>query len=153
MRGDFINTIITLFDEFKLKKLIVKFPVFETDYIDRLYRVCEGYSVGLVSNFSVLSYRRVADAFIRLKATYEELPDGELRLLIHGRARDETLKIYVSGGCCGVAENDGAYDLELGHIDAMNLLFSSFCPGRERLPAFARVWLPLPLWLPRADGV
>ncbi len=54
---------------------------------------------------------------------------------------------------CGVEANDGAYDLELEHIDAINLLFSPFCPGRERLPGFARVWRPLPIWLPRADGV
>ena len=153
-KSDFINPTITLFDQFKPKKLTVKLPAYEADYISRLYRVCEGYSVGPVANFSVLRFRRVADAFIRLKATYETLPDGELRLLIHGRGGDENIKIFVSGGTCGVIGNDDAtYDLEVGHIDAMNLLFSPFCPGRERLPVSARVWFPLPLWLPRADGV
>ncbi len=152
-KDDFINTIIALFDEFKLKKLTIKLPPFEVDYISRLCIRDRGYTIGTAASFSVLNFGRVVVAFIRLKASYEELPDGELRLLIHGRAGDENIRIYARGGVCGVEANDGAYDLELEHIDAINLLFSPFCPGRERLPGFARVWLPLPIWLPRADGV
>jgi hypothetical protein len=44
-------------------------------------------------------------------------------------------------------------DAELGHLEAINMLFSSFCPGRDRLPTFARVWLPLPIWMYAADEV
>jgi hypothetical protein len=97
----------------------------------------------------------VIDAFLALKATYTDLPDGKLTLLIHGRAGDERITLSVEDGKTAVypaAETDRV-DAELGHLEAINMLFSSFCPGRDRLPTFARVWLPLPIWMYAADEV
>ncbi len=151
--ADFADTLITFYDKQKLSKLTVTLPPFDVEYLRTLYRVCEGYTLSPAKSYSVLNFRHVTEAFLKLKMKYEKLPDGELKLLVHGRAGDENILIKVKGGAGSVSENTGAADLELLHIDAMNMLFSTFCPGRESLPDFARIWLPLPLWLYYTDAV
>lgn len=128
-------------------------PPFRPDYIRSLYRICESYEVVTDKSFCVLNYRAVLDAFASLKLTYTSVPDGALTLLIHGRAGDERLRLTVTRGEVTVESYDGEVELELEHIDAMNLLFSPFCPGRDELSDFARLLLPLPLWLYYADAV
>jgi hypothetical protein len=151
--ADLVDTLITFYDKQKLSKLIVTLPPFEPEYLRTLYCICEGYTLSPSKSYSVLNFRHVTEAFLRLKLKYEKLPDGELKLLIHGRAGDENILIKVSKGVGSVTENTGAADLELLHIDAINMLFSTFCPEREKLPDFARIWLPLPLWLYSTDTV
>ncbi len=171
-QADFEDAIISFYDKRKLKNLSIVLPPFEPELIGRLYRISEGYTIGSSKSFSVLNFRRVTEAFLKLKLKYETLPDGELRLKIHGRAGEENIVIRVRGGVGSVSEvgtepfggtgpsdgigpsdGVGVCCLELGHIDAMNLLFSPYCPGRSALPAAARLWLPLPLWLYKADAV
>ena len=146
---------ICLFDWKGASNLTFKLPAFATAYIEVLYPLAEGYAMEINESYSVLNFVAVTDAFLALKATYTELPDGKLTLLIHGRAGDERITLSVEGGKTAVypaAEGDAA-DVEVGHLEAINLLFSSFCPARDRLPAFARVWLPLPIWMYAADEV
>lgn len=152
-KADFINAIVTLYDCLHESTMIVVLPAFCSEYINALYRVCEGYELGTEKSFSVLNYKNVLSAFLKLKATYTELPEGELSMLIHGVAGDEKLRIYIRGDAARVEEYDGEVDIELDHIDAINVLFSPFCPIRDTLPHFARILLPLPLWLFYADAV
>lgn len=152
-RADFTNAIISFYDTLKLSKLTVNLPGFCPDYIKALYRTCESYEISPTKSFSVLNYRRVTDAFLRLRATYEKLPDGELTLLIHGRAGDESIRLCVSGGETSVTAFEGKCEQELDHIDAANMLFSAVCPGRELLSDFARLLLPLPIWIYYPDAV
>lgn len=151
--ADFTDVIITLYDSMKLQKLYLTLPPFATDYIGQLYRLCEEYSQSTCMSYTVFNFERVISAFLKLKASYSSLPDGELKMLIHGYAGDESLCISVKDGVGSVSRFDGKADLELEHIDAINLLFSFYCPAREALPAFAKVWLPLPLWLWHTDAV
>ena len=44
-------------------------------------------------------------------------------------------------------------DLEYDHLTAMNVLFAPLCPERDRLPVFARIWFPLPIFIYYADAV
>jgi hypothetical protein len=151
--ADLIDTLITFYDTQKLSKVTVTIPPFRLDYLAQLYRVCEGYYISTSKSYSVLNFRRVTEAFLKLKLKSEKLPDGELRMLIHGRAGDENILIKVDKGEGSVTYNTGAADIELEHIDAINMLFSAYCPGREKLSDSARVWLPLPLWIYSADTV
>lgn len=133
--------------------LHITLPYFEQKRMEPLCRLAEGYEVGLDKSFSVLNYRRVTAAFMRLKQTYTALPDGRLVLLIHGRAGDEQLALEVKGGQVSVTPTADAPQYEFDHLAAMNFLFATLCPARMSLPDFARLWLPLPLWLYSADAV
>ena len=152
-KADFMNAIVTLYDCMNEPTMTVCLPAFCPEYINALYRVCEGYELGTEKSFSVLNYKNVLSAFLKLKATYTELPEGELSMLIHGVAGDEKLRIYIRGDAARVEEYDGEVDIELDHIDAINVLFSPFYPIRDTLSHFARILLPLPLWLFYADAV
>ncbi len=154
-RAEITDAIICLYDWKHTETLTFKFPAFATSYIDVLYTLAENYSIDLNESYSVLNFRLVADAFLALKATYADLPDGKLTLLIHGYAGDEKITLTVDGGVPSVsaAAADETPNLELSHLEAINLLFSPFCPARDRLPAPCRVWLPLPIWMYPADEV
>ena len=81
------------------------------------------------------------------------LPDGELTVNIEGIAKEERLSISVKDGVPSVEETDAEPDLELSHIEAMDLFFAPYRPERDRLPAYVRTWLPLPLFVYSADTV
>ncbi|MBQ9080485.1 MAG: GNAT family N-acetyltransferase [Clostridia bacterium] len=152
-KNDFVNAVISLYDALKQPSISVCLPPFCTEYIAQLYNVCEGYEITTPKSFSVFNYKRVITAFLHLKATYTELPEGEFCMLVHGVAGDERLQIRIRNDVVKVEEYKGEVDIELDHIDAMNLLFSPFCPERDKLSHFARILLPLPLWLYSADAV
>ena len=148
------DALICLYD-YRRESMSVQLPPFASEYLRVLYRIAEGYALEINESYSVLDFAAVTDAFLALKASYTELPDGTLTLLIHGRAGDECITLSVKDGKTEVrAATEGERPAaELSHIDAINLLFSSFCPERDRLPAHARLWLPLPIWMYPADEV
>lgn len=148
------DALICLYD-YKRESLTLKLPPFATEYIRALYRIAEGYALEINESYSVLNFAAVTDAFLALKTTYTELPDGTLTLFIHGRAGDERITLSVKDGKTEVRAATEAEipTAELSHIDAINLLFSPFCPARDLLPAHARLWLPLPIWMYPADEV
>ena len=154
-REEIVDAIICLYDYKKSENLTFKLPAFAVGYIDALYTLAEGYAIEINESYSVLNFAAVTDAFFALKATYTDLPDGKLTLWIHGRGGDERLTLRVTDGKPEVtaAAEDDAVDMELSHLEAINLLFSSFCPLRDRLPAAVKVWLPLPIWMYAADEV
>ncbi len=145
--------VAALYDHRGEGTLYVKLPLYLQSYIDALYQFCESYTIGIGQCYSVLNYRVVIEAFLKLKATYTSLPDGALVLDIDGRGGRERLKIEVKHGQIAVLDTADLPNETLSHLDAMNLLFSSVCPMRERLPAFARLWFPLPIFIYRSDVV
>ena len=106
-------------------------------------------------SYTVLNYRLVTEAFFRLEATFDPLPDGSFDLLIHGFAGDERFRMTVRGGVPVTEDADPTQvpDLELSHEEAMSVLFAPVCPARRQLPPTLRLWLPLPIWMYRADEV
>lgn len=150
---DIRGFVCALYDHLGSSSMHIKLPIFLQAYIKDLYQLCESYSVETAKFFSVLNYKTVIEAFIKLKATYTELPEGVLVLGINGRSRKENIKISVCGGKISVDYTDEAPTLELEHLDAMNLLFAPVCPLRECLPIYAKIWLPLPIYLYSSDAV
>ena len=166
--------------EFVLSKdsiLHVKLPPFQTAYIRALGPIADKIQTEHCKMFSVLHFGKVIEAFLKLKASYSKLPDGEWKVLIHGIRGDEYLHITVSSGNVCVAEFDAAvaagdscianpdctvlteeYKLsenitELTHLEAMRCFFGPVCTGRLELPVHVQSWLPLPLWIYAADCV
>lgn len=151
--ADTVDFLISFYDGLKLSDVSVSLPEYMPEYIRPLIRLCEGYSIGLAKSFSIFNYRKIIRIFMMLKNTYEPLPDGTFRMLIHGVAGDERLELSVKNGEISVEPTDKDVDIELGHLDAMNFIFGSVAPERNEYPAFVRCWLPLPIWLFAADGV
>ena len=145
--------VCALYDYLGSSSMHIKLPVFLQGYISELYQLCESYSVETAKSFSVLNYKIVIEAFLKLKATYTELPDGDMILGINGRSCQENIRISVCGGNIAVDYSDEVPALELDHLDAMNLLFAPVCPCRENLPYYAKIWLPLPIYLYSSDAV
>ena len=150
---DYLEVIIGAYDHLHKRELVVSVPPFRPDFAKQLYTFCESYDVMCSKMYSVLCYERVISAFLRLKNTYETLPDGELVLLIHGRGGEEQLLISVKDGVPSVEKTDRAPDVTLEHIEAMSLIFAPYCPDRIQLPSYARVWFPLPLYIYYSDAV
>ncbi len=145
--------VCTLFDTIKVPAMKIKLPIFLPEYIESLCRICEAYDIECCKSFSVLNYKEVVGAFMKLKATYTEMPEGELVLDIDGRGGREKIKLSVCGGNISVEYTDDEADMILSHLDAMNLFFAPVCPKREKLPVFAKIWLPIPIYLYSSDAV
>ncbi len=145
--------VCALYDYIGSSSMHIKLPIFLQGYINELCSLCESYALETAKSFSVLNYKIVTEAFLKLKATYTDLPDGKLVLGINGRSHEEKLLIAVSGGSVSVDYTEEAPELVLDHLDAMNLLFAPVCPRRESLPYYAKIWLPLPIYLYSSDAV
>ena len=142
-----------LFDHIGSSSMHITMPAYLSDYVKSLIGICESYSLEPCKSFSVLDYKVVVEAFMQLKATYTDMPDGRIVLDIHGKARDEKLSISVNCGKISVEYTEDAADMELSHLDAMNILFAPVSVKREVLPNFAKIWFPLPIHVYSSDAV
>lgn len=152
--GRLCEFVAALFDTMGRGKLGITLPPYMPNYAGKLYRIAEGYTVDPDKSFSVLNYERTVRAFMRLRAQcMGEMPDGELTLLIHGRGGDENITLSVSRGDVDVRATNKTPAGEYSHLDAMDLLFAPICPARDSLPYYARMWLPLPIFIHYVDAV
>lgn len=151
---DLLNTLKALYDFFG-GGFSVSLPPHEHACIAKLASFSENARLGHAMHFNILNYRLVIDAFLALKLTYTDLPDGELSLLIHGYAGDERIRVSVKEGTSAVETipDTAPVDYELSHLDAIAFLFSPFCAKREAASPLARLWFPLPICMTRADEV
>ncbi len=150
--SDLADMIVCIYDTMSQPALSITLPPFCADAVETLLGFCEGYRGGINEMYSVLNYEKVCAAFMRLKTTYESLPDGELVLDIDGRAGREKLLFAVKDGVPSVSATDREADFSFTHLEAMPIIFGGIAP-RRNLPAFARVWFPLPIWVYNADMV
>lgn len=152
---DFMPVIVALHTVWDRSGLTVRLPAYQDRYIREIYPVAESFLVTFSMSYNVLHYKTVCDAFLKLKTTYTRVPDGKLNLFVHGYAKDERITLSVKDNVASVTETPAGEtaDLELGHVDAMNLLFALYSPDRDRLPDFAKLWFPLPIFMYTADEV
>ena len=152
---DFLSVLRSILVHSERKSISVTLPPFETACITALTPVCEGVSEGCSMMYTVLNYRRVITAFMKLKASCTLLKDGWIAFLIHGWGGDERLCIEVTDNIPSVSilPENSPIDYELTHMEAMNLFFAPVSPKREQLSDLCKLWFPLPLWIYRADEV
>jgi hypothetical protein len=129
------------------------FPPFDAEYIKAFSAIAERCSIMSAENFSVLNYKCVIEAFLKLKASLRPLCDGSTVMLIHGMQRDEQLKITFCNGEVSVINTNEDVDIELSHLEAMELLFCTVSPLRIMLPPIPASWLPLPIYNYSLDNV
>lgn len=127
---------------------------FQIAYGDRLHDLCEDVGLSHGEMFCIFNFRRVTEAFLRLKAQSCRLVDGSLTLLIHGVAGDESFTLNVADGVVTATDAAGAPDVELDHLRAISALFGVESPDRnEKFPPALASWFPLPIWIFSADAV
>ena len=124
---------------------------FETDKIKFFTENCEGMSIGGCEAMLIYNFEKVIRAFLKAKASYSKLCDGETTVLIHGVYGDEKLKISVDDNKPSVEKYDGTAEFELGHHTATRAFFSNYPSDRSVFPARVQQWFPLPSSLSGSD--
>ncbi len=135
--------------------ITLRLPDHDTAALAAISPVAEGMQTGCSMSYTVLNYALLMEATLALKATYTHLDDGVLTVLIHGRAGDECLTVTVKDNHPSVqpAPPHTPADFEWSHLDAMSILFAPFSAIRNTLSSIPHGWLPLPIWMYRADEV
>ena len=114
-----------------------------TEYIRRFSAISDVMKVQSPSHFKICNWEKVITAFLKLKASYRVLQEGELILEIadYGKVR-----IFVEGKNVGCEKTDLAPQLTLTSLEASRFLFGPLSPGdtAEANP-LAENWFPLPL--------
>ena len=152
--GDLMGLVRSVY-AYRDKGFTVGLPSYETEQIKDISLIAEGIAIHPSMMYLILNYAATIETFMALKLTYTTLPDGELTLLIHGHAGDERIRIAVKEGKHTVESisEETPVDLELGHLEATELLFGCISAARETASPLIRAWFPLPLWMYRADEV
>ena len=108
---------------------------YETEKLDFFTKNASWMNVNHCESVLVLDWKTVLTAYLNAKAAYETLCDGELTVLIHGKAGDETLKLGVKDNAVSVTESDGAPRFELDCLRRCGRSFPTIPPtGRRSRP-------------------
>ncbi len=114
-------------------------------------KVCEDVTVSSTTFFKIINWEKVTRVYLNLKAKYETLPDGELKIAI---ADYGTLEISVSGGVPSCVRTNGEGDISLDKLDATRLIFGHLPTDAVcSLPYFAKCWFPLPMTWDSLDAL
>ena len=135
------------------RRIRIPAPVFDKPLYNYLALNCENYDIGHAEQFTILCYENVLRAFLKLKATYSNLADGELKVFIQGEKLPEQLKITVKNNNVTVEETDEKPDIILKHLEAMRLFAGHYSERRNEISAECQSWFPLPLYGYGLDNV
>ena len=145
------RAILCIFENSEVEDVDLPAGPFETDKVKFLTENCEGLNIGGCEAVLVYHFGKVIGAFLKAKASYQKLCDGELTVLIHGVNGDEKLKITVKNNVPSVESFDGEAEYEFEHHAATRAFFSNYPSDRNLLPPEAQQWFPLPSYLSGSD--
>ena len=115
----------------------------DIDLIREINKCAEYMSIQIPSNFNVVSFERVVDAYIKLKASYTCLLPGSVAISIKDYGK---IKIFANENDCGCVKFDGECDIELSKPDATRFIFGMHPSVSVIEPnLFAEANFPLPL--------
>lgn len=121
----------------------ITLPQHDIDLIGEMNRCAEYMSIQIPSNFNVVSFENVVDAYIKLKASYTCLVPGSVTISIKDYGK---IKIFANENDCGCVKFDGECDFELSKPDATRFIFGMHPPVSVAQPnLFAKANFPLPL--------
>ncbi len=105
--------------------------------------VCESSVISSPSQFKIINWEKVVDAFMKLEAMYSYVAEGSLCIEIKGYG---TLCLYSQNGEVGCRPCDDTPDISLDALSAARYIFGPYSPiyTAEALP-LANAWFPLPL--------
>jgi len=113
------------------------------DSIRLFAAACESFSVYSPSHFKIRRWERVIDAFMKLKASYSPLAEGELYIGIAGYGN---LLVFSNADGAGCRLCDHVTNLTLDPLVAARYIFGPLPPlCAADTSALAEAWFPLPL--------
>lgn len=137
----------------KLQKKDVKFTLmpFETEALRYFAKVAEIITVTSPSHFKIISFDKIADALIKLKASYAQLLNGKKVIGIEDWGN---LEICVENGNAYCQKTCEKADFVLDKLAATRLLFGPLAPDTVvEADNFLSSVLPLPLTWNTLDRV
>ena len=121
----------------------ITLPQHDIDLIREINKCAEYMSIQIPSNFNVVSFEKVVDAYIKLKASYTCLVPGSVAISIKDYGK---IKIFANENECGCVGFDGECDFELSKSEATRFIFGMHPPVCVIEPnLFAKANFPLPL--------
>ena len=115
----------------------------DIDLLRVMSKCAEYMSIQIPSNFNMVNFEKVIDAYIKLKASYTSLADGCITIFIKEYGK---IKIFANENGCGCVKYDGKCDFELSKPDATRFIFGMQPPVTVVEPnLFAKANFPLPL--------
>ena len=121
---------------------ITLFP-HDIDLVREMNKSAEYMSVQIPSNFNIVNFERVVNAYMKLKASYTALAEGSVTISIKDYGK---IKIFANKNGCGCEKCDGECDYELSKSEATRFIFGMHPPVFVAEPSlFAKANFPLPL--------
>ena len=115
----------------------------DIDLVREINKCAEYMSIQIPSNFNVVNFEKVVDAYIKLKASYTSLVEGLVTISIKDYGK---IKIFANETDCGCVKFDGECDFELSKPEATKFVFGLLPPVAVIEPnLFAKGNFPLPL--------
>lgn len=124
---------------------------FEKDKLEFFTKTSDGFNVDGCEMILVYNFEKVIGAYLKAKASYAKLCDGEVTVLINGVRGDEKLRIRVENNNVSVEKFDGEAEFVFDHHAATRAFFSNMEADRSVLPANVQQWLPLHVFLSPSD--
>lgn len=118
-------------------------PPHEPELLRIFADAAQAFELCSPSRFKVINFKGLADALMKLKASYEALAEGEYVLEIEEYGK---VMLYSRGGKVGAKMTDAPADMTLDMARATRLLFGPLAPSvTADVPSILKDWLPLPL--------
>lgn len=115
----------------------------DIDLIREINKCAEYMSIQIPSNFNVVNFEEVVDAYIKLKSSYTCLSPGSVTISVKEYGK---IKIFATENSCGCVKFDGECDFELSKSEATRFIFGMHPPVSVIEPnLFAKANFPLPL--------
>ncbi|MBQ8528957.1 MAG: GNAT family N-acetyltransferase [Clostridia bacterium] len=115
----------------------------QLDAIRLFSAVCESFSLDSPSHFKICNFEKTVDAFLKLKASYQSLPSGEVCIGIEDYG---TIRLVVDGKDAFCEHTEKSADITLDKLSAHRYLFGPYSPSYTAEASYlAEAWLPLPL--------
>lgn len=118
-------------------------PAYDINLIRTFSGICEGMYPSSASHFKIIHFEKVANALMKLKASYTPLQTGEFVMEIDGYG---TIKLFVNERGVGCVKTQEKAQIKVSKAQASRLLFGPFAPQyTAEVPTIASAWFPLPL--------
>ena len=115
----------------------------DIELIREINKCAEYMRIQIPSNFKVVNFEKLIDAYMNLKASYTSLAEGCVTISIKEYGK---IKIYANKNGCGCVTFDGECDLELTKPEATRFIFGMHPSVAVAEPNFfAKANFPLPL--------